>query len=312
MRFQAIIIVISAVFLAGCSMHLDPYQRGSSTEEIERFAEERFETQHRERDFVRGVLGSVRAQDRETLVRFLAPNLVSPTLQRDLDGFFGNFPSNRPATVEMIGYQTNLDQQNGRPDRLTLRVEYIFDYEGYGPVLFSMTGLAEGAASLRAINLQSRLVERAQWQPQGTLGSTRQTVRVLGIAAPLILVLALLVWLRMASRLRRRLIWLGALLATSPTFSFNWASQDIQLLAPRLTQSDGRWDFDLIAWIPTGVQFAKAGDYNAWIITIGLPLGALWFLFKTLTKRIELREEPLAAAAPELQLTQDATPVSKD
>lgn len=305
MRFQAFFVIFLAVLLSACSAKLNPYERGLTTEQIEIRAQARFEDHHRERDFVQGVLGSVRAQDRETLIRFLAPSLVSPTIQRDFDSFFSNFPNRAPQTIDMVGYQTNLEQQTGRADRLTLQVEYVFNYEGYGPVYLTMTGVADGAASLRAINLNSSLLDAAQWQPQSQLGTTRQLVRVLAIASPLILLIALAVWVSRARQLRRRLIWLVVILATSPTFAFNWASRDFNILAPTLESIDGVWHFDLVQWVPFGLQLAKSGDYAPWIITIGLPLGALWFLIKLASGRIELRTTPLALPAANADETTD-------
>lgn len=299
MRFQVLLIAILAMSLAGCSAQLQPYERGLTPDQISSFAEARFTEHHRERDFVQGVLGSVQTEDRDTLILYLAPGLISPTLDRDMDGFFSNFPSRAPQRVDMVGYHTNLDQQTGSPDRLTLNVEYVFDYEGYGPVFLTVTGVADGANSLRIINLNSQLLEVGQWQPRGALGSIRQSVRVLAIASPIILLIALAVWMVNARRLRRRLIWLITLLATSPTFAFNWASQHLSVRAPALSFTDGVWSFDLVEWIPLGIRLEKTGDYSPWIITVGLPVGALFFLFQVLNRGVEFRDQgPAATSRP--------------
>lgn len=282
--------------LAGCSMQFAPYQRGPSPAAIEAFAAQRFEEHEREKAFVYGIFDAVRNQNRDALVSYLSPAVIRPTLERDLTGFYGNFPTRAPARVDMVSFQSNLNQQTGAADTLTLKVEYVFVYETFDPVLLTVTGEAAGAGPLQAVNVRSQTLNPYHWSAPGELGTQRQIVRALAIASPLTLILAFSLWIAVAGRIRRRAIWLVALLSTTPTFVFNWSTRDWSLLAPAFEKIDGIWRFEAVEWIVTGVQVSRTGDYHPWLITIGLPIGALWFLFKLASGSIERR--PQLAPAP--------------
>lgn len=277
--------------VSACSIQFAPYERGYTPDEIAVIADERFREHSREEAFVTGVVNAVLDRDGEALTTYLNPAVVTATIDRDLDGFYNQFPTRAPDRLDMITYQSNLSQTGNGPDTLTIRVEYVFVYSDFSPVFLTMTGQAQGADRITASNLRSQILDSANWSAPADLGTLRQTVRALGIISPLILVIAFASWVAVARRLRRRLVWLFVLLATTPSFAFNWASQEIQLLAPSLEGIDGITRFELIEWIVTGVQVSRAGDYQPWVITVGLPVGALWFLFLLVSRRIEMKPE---------------------
>lgn len=292
MSIRVLILVPLMVLLTGCSVQFSPYQRGLSPEEIDAFARQRFQLHEREQVFVDAMLNAVRDRNGEALTALLSPTIIAPTLERDLAGFYGQFPTRTPERIDMVTFQSNLNQVGTGPDTLTLKVEYVFVYENFAPVFLTVTGQAEGAEDIRAINVRSQTLDPSYWQVTGEDGTLRKVIRWIAIGTPITLVIAVSFWLANLRHMRRPIIWLITLLATTPTFAFDWATQNFSLLAPSLDQIEGIWRFEGVEWIVTGVQVTRGGDYHPWIITIGLPLGALWFLFKMMTGGVERRVLP--------------------
>lgn len=292
MVLRLILLLPAVLLMAACSVQFDPYQRGATSDEIGAFVEARFERNSREAIFFTGLRSAIDAKDGTALLPLLAPAIIADTVETDMAQFFAQFPDLPLERADLVTYRFNLDQSGDGPDQLSVTAEYVYNYETAQPVFLTVTGEAAGSDPIRAVNLRSQVLDPANWTPPKQLGPIRQGVRAIAYATPVILFLAFAFWLAMP-RLKHRYLWLVAIFATTPTFTFNWATQSLNALAPTLEQGDdGIWRFEAVEWIVTGVQVSRLGDYHPWIITVGMPLGACWFLFRAMAGRLERKSAP--------------------
>ncbi|WP_300528439.1 hypothetical protein [Maricaulis sp.] len=287
MLLRLLLLLPAVVMTAACSVQFEPYQRGDTTEEIAAYIEVRFGQNAREAAFFSALEDAVTDKDGPALLPLLAPRIISDSIDSDMASFFGEFPDTAPQRSDIVTYRFNRDQSGNGPDQLSVTAEFVYIYADTNPVFMTVSGEAAGSDPIRVINLRAQPLDPRNWAAPAELGPIRQAVRAIAYATPVILILAFALWLAMP-RLKHRYLWLIAIFATTPTFTFNWASQSINALAPTLERSDeGVWRIELVEWIITGVQLSRVGDYHPWIITIGLPLGASWFLFRAIAGRLE-------------------------
>lgn len=295
MWLRLVLLVPAVLLTAACSVQFEPYKRGATSEEIGAFVDARLSQNSREATFFSALRGAIDAKDGTALLPLLAPAIVADTVEADMAQFFAQFPDLPLQHADLVTYRFNLDQSGDGPDQLSVTAEYVYLYETAQPVFLTVTGEAAGSDPIRAIILRSQVLNPANWAPPEELGPIRKGVRVIAYATPVILFLAFSIWLAMP-RLKHRYFWLIAIFATTPTFTFNWATQSLNALAPSLERGDdGIWRLEAVEWIVTGVQLSRLGDYHPWIITIGLPLGACWFLFRAGAGRLERKPQPETA-----------------
>lgn len=274
MRLGFLWLMPLVLALSACSVQLQPYQRGASADDFATYADDHLEAE--ERAFLDEVFSAALDRDQAFLTDVFVDTVATSDLENAFPSFFANLPSEQPERVDIVGIS--------RPrlagiDQTALMLEYMLVGPQGGHNYLRIAVRRDEAGDWRLYNLRALTYDRAIFANPDQLGAFRTIMLVLALASPALVLIALGVSFAIRG-LKRRLLWTIAIIFPLPTIAFNWSTQSLQILAPTLERSGDTVTPQLVSWVMTGAQLSKAGDYHPWILTIGLPLGAAWFLTK--------------------------------
>ncbi len=195
----------------------------------------------------------------DDLNKVIDPSLQNPDLKDTLSQMADLIPAVEPNRIKLIGAQ-----QHHSSDQSTINLSYEYAYANQWLVM---------QIALRQQNKQTHIVG-LKLLPQATSidrqfkfsladkSITHYLILTLAILAPILVLTALIICIRMKLR-GRKWPWIIFILLGLGQLSINWNSGDIgfAVLAVQLFSAS-----------------AFAAPYGPWIITVSLPLGALCFL----------------------------------
>lgn len=220
--------------------------------------------------FAKARIEELRAGRIDALRVYLDPALAKPGTLDRLKEITAYFPAGEPRSVKTVGFSSNTFNQNAS---VTLTFEYRFDSAW---ALADLT-VAKHAGQRTILGLHvyrtTRSLEETNAFVLAGKPPASYLVLLLACAAPLLCLVALVVCAR--TRMKgRKWPWILFILFGVGSIHLNWAT-------------------DAIGVQPLSILLLGASalstPYGPWTISVGLPLGAIWFL---------MRRRRLAAADP--------------
>jgi hypothetical protein len=262
--------------VTACSVQVVPVVRGESSAELEASRNDSITAE--EAAFTTQVYDAVLAVDQDWLRAAFVDGITPEAMETGLAEFYSSIPDKTLARADIIAFSRGSELvENQRVH--TAQTEYVLVTPEEALTYLRIIIRRTGDEAWEIQNLWSFTVDPATFAIPEQPGGLRNFIRALAIASPSLIVLALLVsW--NVRRLKRRILWTAAIVITAPTIAFNWSTQALHILSPGLAQNGEELNLTLINWVMTGTQISRVGDYHPWILTIGLPMGAIWFLLK--------------------------------
>jgi hypothetical protein len=212
-------------------------------------------------------IGLLKAQQFDQLEQDVDPATKAryPNLHALLLDMAAKLPPGDPISEKVVSFSSFTGVSNGEKRHTS---NTTFEYQYPHETLLVNVGVLtrDGASFITGMNVRKLDDSLEHLNRFGLSGKTalQYVVLAAAIVAPLLSIYALIVCVR--SRLRgKRWPWILFILVGVTSFSINWTT--------------GAWTFH-----PVYVQLLSAGahapPYGAWIISVSLPLGAIWFLLQ--------------------------------
>jgi hypothetical protein len=212
-----------------------------------------------EASFGRSILERLSAGDVGPLNAALVPEAKAPDTEAKLRQMAAMFPPVSPIAIKLVSYHKEFP--GGAPARTTVR----YQWQGGGKLLSASFTLRQEGTGYRVIFANITPVPQQAQQGltfQGK-GVAHKAFAAAGLLVVLIVIAGLVQWVR-ARGLRKRWLWLGAILLGVGKVALDWTTG--QVAASPLA-------FQLL-----GVGLARESASAPWILTVSIPLGALAFL----------------------------------
>jgi hypothetical protein len=191
------------------------------------------------------------------------------------------FPAGAPTRDHLVGYESNTVHMVGGSTTVRRSFTWERNYPGanvIAQVLFQRVDAGDWRLlGLHAERMAAPLDELNAFTFTGK-GPLHYLFLVLMAATAAVTLVAVTVWFRRRGSLRRRWLWLLAILVGVFQFTLNWTTGDVGAQALR---------FHLFS-----LGFGKLGPFAPVILTLSIPAGAIAFLFR-------LREQKAAVTDPE-------------
>jgi len=219
-------------------------------------------------------LDQLRAGDIAAIEARIDPSLKAPGLNDTLQKIADILPDDKPDSVTLVGANVNTSG-----DERTANLTYQF---GYGERWFlANCALKKTGNTLTIFGISAqpmdKALQKASFDLQGK-SPRHYAILVAGIVFVLISVFALIMCV-MERGLRRKWAWILFIILGIGDLTLNWATGETTLSLATL-------------------QIFSAGAvsemYGAWMISVGLPLGAMWYL----ARRFLLNHRPADRSNP--------------
>ncbi|WP_300545705.1 hypothetical protein [Maricaulis sp.] len=286
MRVFPILLLPLLAAVSACSVQVQPYLRGPTADEIATMSDKIGDEV--DRAFIREIYRAALDRDRAVLTSAFVDEIGQADLETGFTSFYQYMPEDRPVRSDLVTWVFNTHVMNDADPVHTLTAEYVLEASNGQLHHLYMQSRRAGGGDPRMASLISNHLPTNGFEMPDRWGWLRMLMAGLAIASPLVLFAAISVRLRIHN-LEKPILWTAAILITAPTFTFNWTSQAIDVIAPFVQTGGTTVNVSLFSWIVTGSQVARAGDYHPWMLTIGLPLGAAWFLLRHWTGGLRLK-----------------------
>lgn len=213
-------------------------------------------------------LDLVRNGDIAAIEARMDPSLKTPDLHATLQQMADVLPDGKPDSVKLVGANVNTSN-----DERTANLTYQY---GYGERWFlanCATQKLGKTLTIVGLNVQSleKPLEQATFDLRGK-SAKHYAILVAAILFVLTSVFALIVCI-MERGLRRKWAWILFIIFGIGTLTFNW--------------STGETSFALLSFQLFSAS-AQSELYGAWMISLSLPVGAVWYL----VRRFLLNHQP--------------------
>jgi hypothetical protein len=220
-------------------------------------------------------------RDFSEIEHVVAPAIAGPTLESTLTKMADLLPAGPPTSIQLVGAHRMSSLSDG-----STTVDLTFEYRfGDRLVLADLaTKTTQGKLEITNFHIQPEAESLATRNRFTLAGRTplQYIVLVYAVLVALFTLGVLVACIRTPIR-RGKWVWIIFILLGLGKFSVNWAT--------------GQWRIELLA-----VQVFSAGSYadlfGPWIISVSMPLGAIWFLFsrRRLQETAGVVREAVAAA----------------
>jgi hypothetical protein len=224
------------------------------------------------------IIDQLRKGDIGAVAARLDPRYRTPDITRKLHEIAATFPASQPISIKTVGFHETTHFTAGAPSQPRDLVDLAYEYQFHEAWVAVDIVLAKQGNVLVIEGLHTqRLAESLEASHAFTLKGkdvTHWLMALLTCAEALLCLYAFVLCLRTPIR-RRKWLWALFTLVGVTTLQFNW--------------NNGQFAFQpLSAQLLFGVS-ATAVPYGPWILSVSIPLGAIWFL---------ARRRYLLAAAP--------------
>lgn len=227
-------------------------------------------------ELARRFIERLRQHDYTALHAMLDAEVAAKTAFSDLERVGQSMPGGEPIAIELIGAHVGVFRPAGgeaqRRSNLTYQIQlptawivatFVINSHADGPRVFG-ANLQPVADSLRTLN-------RFTFQNK----SPRHYIFLIAMVCVPLFVLAAAV-LCVRSKVRRRWLWILFIVVAFGQARLNWTS--------------GEWDFLPISFLLGGAAFVRGSAYAPFIMSVGLPVGAIMFLL--LRSTLQRRDPP--------------------
>ena len=215
-----------------------------------------------EMNFAKDYLSKIRERNFDYVLSYIDAEVSDQVTVEKLEEVSDYFPSGKLLSTELIGSQVNTHNS-------TWQGNFSFEYE------FD-SGWAVANAVLRRIDNKTTITgfnvyrtKASQKELNKFLLSNKSLLHYLVLALSFMVPLFILVTLVYCIKTpiqKRKWLWVLFVLGGIGTISINW--------------STGMYDLKIFQYLLFGAGVTTAGEYAPWVITAGLPLGAIIFWFK--------------------------------
>ena len=221
------------------------------------------------------VVAKVAARDFAAIDAAMDPAQRPPNLQEALEKMAVMVPAGTPKSVKVVG--TNTMRSSAAT---TYHLTYEYEYPSGWLVAAVLLERRDDKLLLQGINFVPRTqsLESENSFTFAGKGPLHYVVLVLAVAIPLFVIYALVLCFRTRFA-KRKWLWVLFVGVGLMQFNFNWAS--------------GAWNVQPVSFVLLGLGVVKSGPVAPWVVTLGVPFGAIIFLIR----RRELQR--LAAEAAE-------------
>ncbi|WP_206098383.1 hypothetical protein [Oleiagrimonas sp. MCCC 1A03011] len=227
----------------------------------------------------------------DALLQRFDPTEIGADAQAKLKKMVDMLPSGKPLSHKLVG-AWHMSKLNGDNDGKTSRLIYEYQYPGHAWVLITVTQHVDQRGRMITGMWINPLTDSVEHANRFTLygkgpGYFAMLAAVIGV--PLLVLYALIRCIRTPMR-RRKWLWIVFILFGVTSLSLNWTT--------------GALHFNLLTIQLFGAG-AQAQLYSPWILSVGLPVGAIVFLLK---RRSLMRSEESSTtvqdeAAPDSEAT---------
>jgi hypothetical protein len=201
-------------------------------------------------------------RDFSAIEHIVAPAIAGPTLESTLTKMADLLPAGPPTSIQLVGAHRMSSLSDG-----STTVDLTFEYRFRDRFVLAdiATKTTNGKLEISDFHIQPEAESLATRNRFTLAGKTpiQYLVLVYAVLVALFTLGVLVACIRTPIR-RRKWLWIIFILLGIGKWSVNWAT--------------GQWGIQLLA-----VQVFSAGSYadlfGPWIISVSVPLGAIWFLF---------------------------------
>lgn len=239
-------LLLAAAFLSGCD----------SSAMFERFIPKE------ESAAAQDVVAKIAARDHAAIDAMMDPAHRPADLPGVLDKMSSLLPAVAPKSVRTVGANT-MHRSAATTYDLTLEYEYPDSWLVAG-VVFERR---DDRLYLQGVTLLPRkqsMAEENRFTLQGK-GPLHYVVLALAVVIPLFILYALVCCIRTRGE-KRKWLWLLCIAVGVLQFRLDWAS--------------GAWDVQLLSFQLLGAGVVKSGPVSPWVLSVGVPLGAILFLIR--------------------------------
>jgi hypothetical protein len=266
---SVIFICLTFVFLLGCSQQA-MMDKLTPKEEVE---------------FSKDFLSLFQSRDFERIVKPLNPQLKTEQLPSQLEQIAQFFPASPPTNIELVGSQTF---KTGDKWQANITFQYEFP-SSWLIANINLERIGDGDLIVNGVNvnpIQDSLANMNKFTLKGK-SPLHFVFLVLAIFIPVFMVATFIFCLRTPIR-KRKWLWAIFILVGFVQFSLNW--------------TNGAYSIKPFSFQLLGAGFMSAGKYAPWIMSISLPLGAIFFWMRR-NKLIQQNEniggQPISGADAE-------------
>lgn len=195
----------------------------------------------------------------EDITKAIDPSLQDPTLKDALSKMADLIPVEEPINIKLIGAQ-----QHHSADQDSINLTYEYAYASQWLIMNITLKQQNNLTNIIGLKVvpQTISIEEKFKFSLAEKSALQYLILALAIIAPLLVLTALVICIRMKLR-GRKWPWIVFILFGFGQLSVNWSSGDFA--------------FSVLA-LQTLSASAFAAPYGPWIITVSLPLGAICFL----------------------------------
>lgn len=249
MKGKLSIVLVLAALLTGCTPNdfiRRSMDRMAPTEDVE-LAHKSF--------------SAIRSGDFATMIELLDPQFITEETESDLMEMAALFDQGELLSTELVGCNVH-SSRDGRRSHLSYQYEFtdgwvlasiMIDTEGDERSVFGINvhPLPAALGEINAFTLENR-------------GARHYIMLALAVAIPIFIFWT--VYLCARSKIEKKALWIFFILLGIMRIQLNWTT--------------GQMGFQPIGFQIPGAGISKMGLYAPWILTVSVPLGAIWFQLK--------------------------------
>lgn len=212
--------------------------------------------------FAESFLERLRAHDLEYVMSHADPALMEKTSQADIRAVADYFPAGATRSSELIGSQVNVinGQWHG-----SFTFEYEFD-DGWAVASVSLRRVGE-ALRVTGFHVYQTGMSQKQFNAfeLGGKSALQYAVLLLAVGVPVFILVTLIACIK-TPMAKRKWLWVIFILGGIGTLSLNWTT--------------GAYETNLLQYLLFGAAAFAASEHAPWIISVGVPVGAILFWMK--------------------------------
>ncbi len=228
------------------------------------------------------LLAAVSDHDLERFRPYLNPEIDPTVIDSALPQILDALPAGAPADVRLTSATLSASTAISTGSQRTLSTVHTLTWDEQILLLrLEMTSRETGQWMIDSFRLTSPAPGEAATSPDfSELSLSHKIFGAAAILVPLFVLCTLIAMFR-TPRVKRRVLWtLFIALVCYPQFAINWSSGAWWLASPAMQTSESGVHLSLFDFMLLGAGIAREGMFGPWIVSVCVPLGALFFWYR--------------------------------